>query len=92
MDDLAYGIRYPSVIDLKIGMQTFDPEATSEQINRHKMKYPFVKNIGFQIEGMRVSQFPYFVFMVLFTLSNYNYFLEDVTHIRMSHVKATFWL
>ena len=55
MDDLGFGIRYPSVIDIKIGMQTFDPEATSEQIKRHKIKYPFVKNIGFQIEGMRVG-------------------------------------
>lgn len=54
MDDMAYGIKYPAVIDLKIGRVTFDPEATPEKIKRQKLKYPPVEKIGFQLIGMRV--------------------------------------
>ena len=55
MDDLAFGIEYPAVIDFKIGRQTYDPEATAEKIVRQKLKYPPVEKIGFQLLGMRVS-------------------------------------
>lgn len=54
MDDLAYGIKYPAVIDFKIGRQTYDPEASIEKIERQKLKYPPVERIGFQLLGMRV--------------------------------------
>lgn len=54
MDDLAFGIKYPAVIDLKIGRQTYDPEASIEKIERQKLKYPPVEKIGFQLLGMRV--------------------------------------
>ena len=57
MDDLARGIEYPAVIDFKIGRVTWDPEATVEKINRQKLKYPAVENIGFQLLGMRVREF-----------------------------------
>ena len=55
MDDLAYGIKYPAVIDFKIGRQTHDPEASTEKITRQKLKYPPCEKIGFQLLGMRVS-------------------------------------
>ena len=55
MDDMAYGIEYPAVIDFKIGRQTYDPEATTEKIIRQKLKYPPVEKIGFQLLGMRAS-------------------------------------
>ena len=54
MDDLAYGIKHPAIIDFKIGKQTYDPEATDEKIKRQKLKYPPVEKIGFQLLGMRV--------------------------------------
>ncbi len=54
MDDLAYGIKYPAIIDFKIGKITYDPEATVEKINRQKKKYPEVEKLGFQLLGMRV--------------------------------------
>lgn len=54
MDDLAWGIKYPAVIDFKIGRRTYDPEATIEKIERQKLKYPPVERIGFQLLGMRV--------------------------------------
>ena len=55
MDDVAYGIKYPAVIDFKIGKITHDPEATVEKIVRQKSKYPPVERIGFQLLGMRVK-------------------------------------
>jgi len=55
MDDVAYGIKNPAVIDFKIGQVTHDPEATIEKITRQKSKYPPVEKIGFQLIGMRVS-------------------------------------
>lgn len=55
MDDLAYGIKYPAIIDFKIGKQTYDPEASIEKIKRQKLKYPPVEKIGFQLLGMRVN-------------------------------------
>jgi len=54
MDDLAYGLKHPAVIDFKIGRQTHDPEASIEKINRQKLKYPPCEKIGFQLIGMRV--------------------------------------
>lgn len=54
MDDLAYGLKYPAVIDFKIGRQTHDPEASTEKITRQKLKYPPCEKIGFQLLGMRV--------------------------------------
>ena len=42
------------MIDLKIGTETYDPDSTDEQIKRHKLKFPFLESIGFQVEGMRV--------------------------------------
>ena len=57
MDDLAFGITHPAIIDFKIGKQTYDPEATDEKIKRQKLKYPPVEKIGFQLLGMRVINF-----------------------------------
>ena len=55
MDDLLYGFDYPAVIDLKMGKQTYDPEATHEEIVRHQKKYPPIQLFGFQALGMSVS-------------------------------------
>ncbi len=55
MDDLAYGIKYPAVIDFKMGRQTYDPEESIEKINRLNSKYPLLEKTGFQLIGMRVN-------------------------------------
>ena len=54
MDDAAFGIEQPAVIDFKIGQVTHDPEASSAKIARQLAKYPPVELIGFQLLGMRV--------------------------------------
>lgn len=54
MDDMAYGMKYPAVIDFKMGRVTYDPEATIEKITRQRLKYPPVEQIGYQLIGMRV--------------------------------------
>ncbi len=59
MDDVAYGINYPAVIDFKIGKITHDPEASEAKILRQKSKYPPVEKIGFQLLGMRVKHLKY---------------------------------
>lgn len=58
MDDLAYGIKYPAVLDSKIGKVTHDPEASIEKIERQKLKYPDAEEVGFQLIGMRVFDKP----------------------------------
>ena len=55
MDDLLYGFEYPAVIDLKMGKQTYDPEATHDKIVRHLKKHPPIQVLGFQVLGMSVS-------------------------------------
>ena len=57
MDDLAHGIKYPAIADLKMGKITYDPEATPEKIAGQKLKYPPVERLGFQLIGMRVIKF-----------------------------------
>jgi 1D-myo-inositol-tetrakisphosphate 5-kinase/inositol-polyphosphate multikinase len=55
MDDITHGICEPSVMDLKMGQITYDPEANEEKILRQQLKYPPQKTLGFQLLGMRVS-------------------------------------
>jgi 1D-myo-inositol-tetrakisphosphate 5-kinase/inositol-polyphosphate multikinase len=54
MDDIAYGIKQPAVIDFKIGKITHDPEASIEKRSKDMAKYPDSEITGFQIVGMRV--------------------------------------
>lgn len=54
MDDIAHGVKYPAVIDFKMGRITYDPEASVDKITRQKQKYPPVEKIGYQLLGMRV--------------------------------------
>jgi 1D-myo-inositol-tetrakisphosphate 5-kinase/inositol-polyphosphate multikinase len=54
MEDIAQGVKYPAVMDFKLGRITHDPEATPDKIQRQKLKYPPVERLGFQLIGMRV--------------------------------------
>ena len=55
MDDLNYGLKHPSFIDLKIGGIVNPETISSLKIERSKIKYPILGKIGYQIEGMKVS-------------------------------------
>ena len=72
-------MKYPAVIDLKLGQRTFDPEANEKTISRHKIKYPHV-NIGFQIEGMRVFDQEKCTFSLFDKLFGRSLNKQDVTH------------
>lgn len=52
--DLTHGFRRPSVMDIKIGAQTYDPLACAEKVALEKAKYPWGQELGFRILGMRV--------------------------------------
>ena len=54
MDNLAFGLEFPAVIDFKMGKRTDDPEEKPEKIASLRAKYPYLENIGFQMIGMRV--------------------------------------
>jgi 1D-myo-inositol-tetrakisphosphate 5-kinase/inositol-polyphosphate multikinase len=60
MQDIAHELNQPSVIDLKMGRVTHDPEADEDKILRQKFKYPPVENLGFQLLGMRVRMREFF--------------------------------
>jgi 1D-myo-inositol-tetrakisphosphate 5-kinase/inositol-polyphosphate multikinase len=44
----------PCVVDLKMGTQTFEPDAPSDKKIRERTKYPLQKEFGFRIVAMRV--------------------------------------
>lgn len=54
MENLAHRMKNPAVIDFKLGRITYDPEATSDKIQRQLTKYPPCEITGFQLIGMRV--------------------------------------
>jgi hypothetical protein len=45
----------PSVLDLKMGTQTYDENAKPEKIAAEISKYPPQKDLGFRFTGMKVS-------------------------------------
>src|SRR5699024_4296579 len=47
------GIRNASVLDMKMGQITYDPEATEEKKRSEVGKYRYSKELGFRILGMR---------------------------------------
>ena len=53
MENIATGIRYPSIIDLKIGL-TFDPK--TEINEKENLNNPYLADVGFQLCGMKVSK------------------------------------
>eukprot|EP01083_Nonionella_stella_P082647 228158_1 len=53
MADLTSSFRRPCVVDIKIGRQTYDPTASAEKKAREEGKYPYMKELGFKICGMK---------------------------------------
>lgn len=54
LDDVTREFRSPSVMDVKIGAQTYDPLAEPEKVALEEAKYPWSRQLGFRILGMRV--------------------------------------
>lgn len=54
LEDFTLNYVQPSMIDIKIGQQTFEPTASKEKIARELKKYPHQQDIGFRITGMKV--------------------------------------
>ena len=58
LEDITNGFVYPNIIDIKIGSQTWDPEASESKISKEESQYlgtriPF----GFSIMGMLVHAY-----------------------------------
>jgi hypothetical protein len=54
LQDLTVNFSQPCVMDLKLGCQTYEPDATPEKQSREFGKYPEQTEFGFRIVGMRM--------------------------------------
>jgi inositol-polyphosphate multikinase len=54
LDDLTVAYKKPTVIDIKMGRQTFEPSASKEKKEREIKKYPYQSDIGFRITGFKI--------------------------------------
>jgi len=55
LQDLTAPFRNPCVLDLKMGRQSYEPDATTTRKEYEIRKYPEQKLFGFRIVGMRVA-------------------------------------
>jgi len=56
LENLCYPFKNPSVVDLKMGTQSYDENASAEKIASEKKKYPHQEVLGFRFTGMKVYQ------------------------------------
>merc|ERR1719362_1688494 len=54
LSDATTNFHRPSVMDVKIGKQTFEPSALPQKVEREMTKYVQQEQFGFRIVGMRV--------------------------------------
>lgn len=54
LENLMSRLSNPSVIDIKMGKRTYDPEAPPEKIALEVAKFPPVVKLGYQLSGMQV--------------------------------------
>ena len=54
LQDVTVNFRKPCVIDLKMGCQTFEPNAPENKRSRERLKYPQQAEFGFRIVGKRI--------------------------------------
>ncbi|XP_072050502.1 uncharacterized protein [Amphiura filiformis] len=54
IDDVTKKFRKPCIMDVKIGLQSWEDGAPPEKIKIALFKYPYLQTVGFQILGMRV--------------------------------------
>ena len=53
LDDLTHDFSKPCVLDIKMGLQTYEPDAHPSKIKREQKKYPMQNVFGFRIVGMK---------------------------------------
>jgi len=56
LDDLSYKCRRPCILDLKMGCQTYEPDASIEKIRQEVQKYSKQRDFGFRIVGMKIYE------------------------------------
>lgn len=54
LENLMHRLSKPSVLDIKMGQRTYDPEAPPEKIALEVAKFPPVMKLGYQLSGMQV--------------------------------------
>jgi Inositol polyphosphate kinase len=54
LDDLTLGYKNPSIMDIKIGVQAWDENASHEKVLKEASKYPKQIMLGTRFTGMRV--------------------------------------
>ena len=54
LQDVTFGYSLPCIMDVKIGQQTYDPNAPQKKREREISKYKHQHEIGFRICGMKV--------------------------------------
>lgn len=54
LQDVTVNFRKPCVIDLKMGRQTYEPNAPESKQKREHLKYPQQEQFGFRIVGKRI--------------------------------------
>ncbi|KAL7508367.1 hypothetical protein ACHAXN_007661 [Cyclotella atomus] len=52
--DITSSFIHPNIIDIKMGTQTYEPDAPKSKQLRETQKYPMQSEFGFRIVGMRV--------------------------------------
>ncbi|VEL17702.1 unnamed protein product [Protopolystoma xenopodis] len=55
MEDLLTGYLHPSIVDLKIGFEAYPPEIDEHKRARAAAKYPWRRDTGFLLTGMKVD-------------------------------------
>lgn len=54
LEDLTTKFSKPSIMDIKVGVQTWDENASPEKAEAERRKYPTQQVVGFRFTGMRV--------------------------------------
>jgi len=54
LKDLTAAFQHPCIIDIKMGTQTYEPDATQCKQYREIQKYPLQSEFGFRVVGMKV--------------------------------------
>lgn len=54
LDDLSRNIYKPCVIDLKMGTQTYEPDADESKKRKEFLKCPYQSQVGFRLTGLKV--------------------------------------
>lgn len=54
LEDITSSFRRPTVMDIKVGVQTWDEDAPEAKVAQELAKYPTQQAVGFRVTGMRV--------------------------------------